>query len=230
MTAVAEEEQETRTGLPRLNEPAPAFEAVTTQGTVRLSDFEGSWLILFSHPADFTPVCTTEFMAFAEIYPKLQERHTELLGLSIDSVYSHIAWVRNVEEKTGVKIPFPIIADLDRKVATAYGMLMPGESKTETSRCVFVIDPRGTLRAMIYYPLTTGRNMDEILRLVDALQMADGNKVATPANWRPGDKVIIPTPPTVEVAAERVSEEFAEQTEGLECIDWYLCKKTVEAV
>jgi peroxiredoxin (alkyl hydroperoxide reductase subunit C) len=221
------EQEEVRVGLPRLGEPAPAFEAVTTQGTVRLSDFEGSWLVLFSHPADFTPVCTTEFMGFAEIYPRLQERHTELLGLSIDSVYSHIAWVRNVEEKTGVKIPFPIIADLDRKVATVYGMVMPGESKTETSRCVFVIDPRGVLRAMIYYPLTTGRNMDEILRLVDALQMADANQVATPANWRPGDKVIIPTPPTVEVAAERMSEDFARKTEGLECVDWYLCKKSV---
>ncbi len=223
----ATEQEPVGVGLPRLGEPAPAFEAVTTQGTVRLSDFEGSWLVLFSHPADFTPVCTTEFMAFAEIYPKLQERHTELLGLSIDSVYSHIAWVRNIEEKTGVKIPFPVIADLDRKVATAYGMLMPGESKTETSRCVFVIDPRGVLRAMIYYPLTTGRNMDEILRLVDALQMADANQVATPANWRPGDKVIIPTPPTVEVAAERMSDDFARKTEGFERVDWYLCKKSV---
>lgn len=220
-------DEEVRVGLPRLNEPAPGFEAVTTHGKVRLSDFEGSWLILFSHPADFTPVCTTEFMAFAEIYPELQRRHTELLGLSIDSVYSHIAWVRNVEEKTGVTIPFPVIADLDRKVATAYGMVMPGESKTETSRCVFVIDPNGVLRAMIYYPLTTGRNMDEILRLLDALQIADANKVATPANWRPGDKVIIPTPPTVEVAAERMSEEFATRTEGFERVDWYLCKKSV---
>lgn len=220
-------DEEVRVGLPRLNEPAPGFEAVTTHGKVRLSDFEGSWLILFSHPADFTPVCTTEFMAFAEIYPELQRRHTELLGLSIDSVYSHIAWVRNVEEKTGVTIPFPVIADLDRKVATSYGMVMPGESKTETSRCVFVIDPNGVLRAMIYYPLTTGRNMDEILRLLDALQIADANKVATPANWRPGDKVIIPTPPTVEVAAERMSEEFATRTEGFERVDWYLCKKSV---
>lgn len=220
------EDAQGRVGLPRLGEAAPDFEAVTTQGTVRLSDFEGSWLILFSHPADFTPVCTTEFLAFAEIYPKLQERHVELLGLSIDSVYSHIAWVRNVEEKTGVAIPFPIIADLDRKVATAYGMVMPGESKTETSRCVFAIDPNGVLRAMIYYPLTTGRNMDEILRLIDALQAADANQVATPANWRPGDKVIIPTPNTTELAAERVSKEFAEKTAGYESVDWYLTKKS----
>jgi peroxiredoxin (alkyl hydroperoxide reductase subunit C) len=204
-----------------LNEPAPAFEAVTTHGPLRLSDYEGSWLILFSHPADFTPVCTTEFMAFAEIYPELQKRGVELLGLSIDSVFSHIAWVRNIEEKTGVKIPFPVIADLDRKVATAYGMVMPGESKTETSRCVFVIDPKGVLRAMIYYPLTTGRNMDEILRLVDALQTADTNGVATPANWRPGEKVILPAPNTTELAEERVSSGIGE------CTDWYLCKKSL---
>jgi len=214
------EEPEGRAGLPRLNEPAPSFEAVTTHGVLKLADFEGGWLILFSHPADFTPVCTTEFMAFAEIYPELQRRGTELLGLSIDSVYSHIAWVRNIEEKAGVKIPFPVIADLDRKVATAYGMVMPGESKTETSRCVFVIDPKGILRAMIYYPLTTGRNMDEILRLVDALQTADANGVATPANWRPGDKVIVPAPNTTELADERVGE-------GFECVDWYLCKKSI---
>lgn len=207
-------------GLPRLNEPAPAFEAVTTHGVIRLSDYEGSWLILFSHPADFTPVCTTEFIAFAEIYPELQKRGVELLGLSIDSVYSHIAWVRNIEEKTGVKIPFPIIADLNKEVATLYGMIMPGESKTETSRCVFVIDPKGILRAMIYYPLTTGRNMQEILRLIDALQTSDAHKVATPANWKPGDKVIVPAPNTVEMAEERLKA-------GYECVDWYLCRRSL---
>ncbi|MHB1569763.1 MAG: peroxiredoxin [Solirubrobacteraceae bacterium] len=204
-------------GLPRLNEPAPDFEAVTTHGTIRLSDYEGSWLVLFSHPADFTPVCTTEFVAFAGIAGELRERGVELLGLSIDSIYSHIAWVRNIEEKLGVEITFPVIADLDRAVATKYGMIMPGESKTETSRCVFVIDPKGIVRAMIYYPLTTGRNMDEIMRLVDALQLTDAHKRATPANWRPGDKVIVPAPMTVELAAERVAD-------GFECTDWYLCK------
>ena len=207
-------------GLPRLNEPAPAFQAVTTHGVIRLSDYEGSWLILFSHPADFTPVFTTEFIAFAEIYPELQKRGVELLGLSIDSVYSHIAWVRNIEEKTGVKIPFPIIADLNKEVATLYGMIMPGESKTETSRCVFVIDPKGILRAMIYYPLTTGRNMQEILRLIDALQTSDAHKVATPANWKPGDKVIVPAPNTIEMAEERVKA-------GYECVDWYLCRRSL---
>ncbi len=216
--------------LPRLNEPAPDFEATTTHGVIRLADYAGGWLVLFSHPADFTPVCTTEFMAFAAIYPDLQRRHTELLGLSIDSVSAHIAWVRNIEEKTGVTIPFPVIADLDRAVATAYGMVMPGESTTETSRCVFVIDPIGRVRAMIYYPLTTGRNTAEVVRLVDALQMSDARQVATPANWRPGDKVIIPTPPTVETAAERMSEEFASRTEGFERVDWYLCTKSVEAL
>lgn len=214
------EEPEVRAALPRLNEPAPAFDAVTTHGQLKLSDYEGGWLILFSHPADFTPVCTTEFIAFAEIYPELQKRGTELLGLSIDSVTAHIAWVRNIEEKAGVKITFPIIADLDRKVAIAYGMVMPGESTTETSRCVFVIDPKGTLRAMIYYPLSTGRNMEEIVRLIDALQTADANGVATPANWRPGDKVVLPAPKTTELAEERVGE-------GLECVDWYLCKKSL---
>jgi peroxiredoxin (alkyl hydroperoxide reductase subunit C) len=206
--------------LPRLNEFAPEFEAVTTHGTIRLSDYKGSWLIMFSHPADFTPVCTTEFMAFAEIYPKLQEYNVELLGLSIDSVYSHIAWVRNIKEKMGVDIPFPIIADLDKAVATAYGMIMPGESKTETSRCVFVIDPDSRVRAMIYYPLTTGRNMDEILRLIEALQTTDEHKIATPANWRPGDKVIVPPPQTAEAADERVEA-------GYECKDWYFCKKDI---
>ncbi len=207
-------------GLPRLNEPAPAFEAVTTHGTIRLSDYKGSWLILFSHPADFTPVCTTEFIAFAEIYPELQKRGVELLGLSIDSVYSHIAWVRNVEEKTGVHIPFPIIADLDRKVATAFGMVMPGASSTETVRCVFIIDPDGILRAMLYYPLTTGRNMQEILRLIDALQTSDKHHVATPANWKPGDKVIVPAPKTVEMVEQNLKA-------GYEMVDWYLAKKSV---
>ena len=206
------------TGLPRLGEPAPDFEAVTTHGTIKLADYAGSWLILFSHPADFTPVCTTEFAAFAEIATALRERQVELLGLSIDSVFSHLAWMRNIREKLGVKIPFPVIADLDRAVATAYGMVMPGESKTEASRCVFVIDPKGIVRAMIYYPLTTGRNMKEIVRLVDALQVADANQVATPANWEPGQKVIVPAPRTMEALEERIES-------GLDCADWYLCYK-----
>lgn len=207
--------------LPRIGSPAPAFEADTTFGPLRLEDFRGSWLILFSHPADFTPVCTTEFLAFAEIAPELKKRNVELLGLSIDSTYSHIAWARNIEEKFKVKIPFPIIADLNKEVATAYGMIMPGESKTETSRCVFVIDDKGIVRAMVYYPLTTGRNMPELLRLVDALQTSDRHGVATPANWRPGDKVIVPPPKTAEEAAARVADK------SVECTDWYFCKKAL---
>jgi peroxiredoxin (alkyl hydroperoxide reductase subunit C) len=206
-------------GLPRLGMLAPQFEVATTHGTLRLEDFKGSWLILFSHPADFTPVCTTEFIGFAQIHSQLRAMNCELMGLSIDSVFSHIAWVRNIEQKMGAKIDFPIIADLDREVATKYGMISPGESKTEASRCVFVIDPKQVIRAMIYYPLTTGRNMDEILRLIQALQTTDEHLVATPANWRPGDKVILPPPQTQDAAAERV------EAEGLECIDWYFCKK-----
>ena len=208
--------------LPRIGSPAPQFEAVTTHGTIKLEDFKGSWLILFSHPADFTPVCTTEFIAFAQIHPKLREMNVELMGLSIDSVYSHIAWVRNIEEKLGQKITFPVIADLNKEVATLYGMIMPGESKTETSRCVFVIDDKQIIRAMIYYPLTTGRNMDEILRLIQALQTADKHGVAAPANWRPGDKVIMPPPKTQEMAEERMKDK------GIECKDWYFCKKELK--
>jgi peroxiredoxin (alkyl hydroperoxide reductase subunit C) len=206
--------------LPRIGEPAPDFEAETTLGTLRLEDFRGSWLILFSHPADFTPVCTTEFVAFANIHEELRSMNVELMGLSIDSIYAHVAWIRNIEEKFDVKITFPVIADLDRKVATRYGMVMPGESKTETSRCVFVIDPNGILRAMIYYPLTTGRNMEEILRLVQGLQTTDAHTVATPANWKPGDPVIIPPPRTTEAAEERIREGHA-------CKDWYFCTKSI---
>jgi len=213
-----EEVKEQVISLPRLGEPAPAFEAVTTHGVLKLEDFKGSWLILFSHPADFTPVCTTEFVAFAEIYPELQKRGVELVGLSVDSVSSHIAWVRNVEEKIGVKIPFPVIADLGKEVSLAYGMIHPGQSATATVRCVFVIDDKQIIRTILYYPLTTGRNMQEILRIIDALQTTDANAVATPANWKPGDMVVVPPPSTQEMAEERVKQ-------GYECVDWYLCKK-----
>ncbi len=208
------------TALPRLGSPAPPFEADTTHGTLRLDDFKGGWLILFSHPADFTPVCTTEFVAFAKIAPELKKRNVELLGLSIDSTFSHIAWVRNIEEKFGVKIPFPVIADLNKEVATLYGMIMPGESKTETSRAVFVIDDKGIVRAMVYYPLTTGRNIEEFLRLIDALQTSDTHGVATPANWRPGEKVIVPPPRTVEGADARMKENYERK-------DWYFSQKSL---
>lgn len=205
--------------LPRIGEPAPQFEAPTTHGTIQLEDYKGTWLVLFSHPADFTPVCTTEFIAFAEAHSVLRQMNTELLGLSIDSVYSHISWVRNIEEKLGVEITFPVIADLSKEVATQYGMIMPGESATETSRCVFVIDDKQITRAMIYYPLTTGRNVDEIVRLVTALQTNDDTGLATPANWRPGDPLIVPPPQTQEEAEERVKDS------SVECTDWYFCTK-----
>jgi len=207
--------------LPRLGDTAPPFEAVTTFGKLRLEDFKGSWLVLFSHPADFTPVCTTEFMAFAKAHPELRKMNCELLGLSVDSVYSHIAWARNVEEKMGVEVTFPIIADLNKEVATLYGMVMPSDSTTETSRCVFIIDPEQKVRAMIYYPLTTGRNVEEIIRAVRALQATDEHGVATPEGWQPGDEVIVPPPQTQEAAAERVGDG------SVACKDWYFCKKAI---
>jgi len=208
--------------LLRLGETAPDFEAITTHGKIRLSDFKGKWVVLFSHPADFTPVCTTEFVAFAQIHEELVKRNVKLIGLSIDSVFSHIAWVRKIKEKFGITIPFPVIADLDMKVASLYGMIHPGESTTSAVRCVFVIDPEMKLRAMIYYPLNVGRNMQEILRLIDALQTADKHKVATPANWKPGEKVIVPPPNTEEAAEKRLQE-------GYDCVDWFLCKKSLPA-
>ncbi|GAB4373100.1 MAG: peroxiredoxin [Calditrichia bacterium] len=207
--------------FPRLNEPAPQFTATTTHGAISLSDYKGKWVVLFSHPADFTPVCTTEFMAFAKKYDKFKELETEIIGLSIDSIYSHIAWVRNIEEKFGVKIPFPVIADLDMKVARKYGMIHPGAADTSTVRAVFVIDPGQTLRAMIYYPLTTGRSIDEILRLVQALQTSDETSVATPENWHPGEKVIVPPPVTQQEAEERMKSNY-------EVSDWYFSKKTLD--
>ena len=204
--------------MPALNEPAPEFEAKTTHGVMKLSDMRGKWVILFSHPADFTPVCTTEFMAFAKLNDKFEELNCRVIGLSIDSIHSHIAWVRNIEEKMGVKVPFPVIADLDMKVAKAYGMLHPGASDTSAVRSVFFIDPEGIMRAMIYYPLSNGRNFDEILRLLTAMQTSDANKCATPADWRPGDKVIVPPPQTQQAAEKRLEE-------GFECTDWYFCKR-----
>ncbi len=207
--------------IPRIGDQAPNFEAESTFGTLQLEDFKGSWLVFFSHPADFTPVCTTEFIEFSKNYERFKKLNCELLGLSIDSIFSHISWARNIEEKFGIHIPFPIVVDLDASVAKLYGMIMPGDSTTETSRCVFVIDPNGKIRAMIYYPLTTGRNIDEIIRLVQALQTTDKYSVATPANWKPGDKVIVPPPRSQEAAQERMNQ-------GYECVEWYFCKKSIE--
>lgn len=212
-------ETETKTfGMPQLNAPAPAFEAKTTQGVRKLADYKGKWLVLFSHPADFTPVCTTEFMAFARAYPEFQKLNCDLLGLSIDSYYSHVAWVRNIKEKFGVEIPFPIIEDLSMNVARSYGMIHPGAADTSAVRATFVIDDKGILRAMVYYPMTNGRSIAEFVRLVTALQTSDKNKVATPEGWQPGDKVIVPPPGTAAEAEKRMSE-------GYECVDWYFCKK-----
>jgi peroxiredoxin (alkyl hydroperoxide reductase subunit C) len=207
-------------GMPRLNEPAPDFETVTTHGVRKLADYKGKWLILFSHPADFTPVCTTEFIAFARAHDKFAALNTELLGLSIDSKYAHIAWVRSIKEKFGVDVRFPIIEDLSMRVAHAYGMVMPGASDTSAVRATFVIDPQGVLRAMVYYPMSNGRSINEFLRLVAALQTADANKVATPENWQPGEPVIVPPPQTAEAAEAR-------KDEGYDYTDWYFSKKAL---
>jgi peroxiredoxin (alkyl hydroperoxide reductase subunit C) len=205
-----------------LNGPAPDFEANTTHGPIRLSTWQkDKWIILFSHPADFTPVCTTEFIEFARNHEALAAKNVAVIGNSIDSIYSHIAWVRNIEEKFGVKIPFPVIADLDQRIARLYGMIHTPSSVTAAVRCVFFIDPKRTIRAMIYYPLNVGRNFDEIIRVVDALQTADSNGVACPANWRPGDEVIVPAPMTAQGAQDRVgNKDFA-------VTDWYFSKKKI---
>jgi peroxiredoxin (alkyl hydroperoxide reductase subunit C) len=206
--------------MPILGEAAPDFEALTTNGMVKLSDFKGKWVVMFSHPADFTPVCTTEFMAFSQVAEELKALNVQLIGLSIDSVHSHLAWIRNVKEKMGIDIPFPIIADLDMKVAKKYGMIHPGQSNTATIRAVFFIDDKGILRAMIYYPLSNGRYIPEIIRLVKALQTTDKFGVSTPANWQPGDKVVVPPPKNKAEMEKRLSE-------GYECKDWYLCFKKI---
>jgi len=206
--------------MPIIGEPAPDFQALTTQGMVKLSDFKGKWVVIFSHPADFTPVCTTEFIAFSQVADELARMNVQLMGLSIDSVHSHLAWVRNVKEKMGVEIPFPIIADLDMNVAKKYGMIHPGQSSTATIRTVFFIDDKGIMRAMIYYPLSNGRYIPEIIRLIKALQTTDKHGVATPANWQPGDKVVVPAPKDQKEMNTRLSE-------GYECKDWYLCFKQI---
>ena len=205
---------------PRPNEAAPAFDALTTHGQKTLEDYRGKWLILFSHPADFTPVCTTEFIAFAKKQDEFAALNTELLGLSIDSHYSHIAWMLNIKEKFGVEIGFPIIADLNMAVAQAYGMIQPGASDTAAVRATFLIDPEGVLRAMVYYPMTAGRSVDEIHRLLVALQTADENKCAMPENWTPGDPVIVPTPATPDAAMARIEE-------GYDTVDWYFSTRSL---
>ena len=200
--------------FPRLNERAPEFSAKTTFGEKKLSDYEGKWLILFSHPADFTPVCTTEFIGFAKAAETFKSMNCELLGLSIDSLFSHLAWVRNIEEKFGQKITFPIIEDIKMEVASAYGMVHPGAADTQAVRATFFIDPKGILRAMVYYPMSNGRSINEFVRLLQAMQTSDKNSVATPEGWTPGCDVIVPPPKTSEAADKRASE-------GYNTVDWY---------
>ena len=211
--------QEQTPSIPRINEQAPDFEAKSTQGPLKLSDFKGQWVVLFSHPADFTPVCTTEFVEFARRSDEFKQRGAQLVGLSVDSVQAHIAWIRDLQKHFGVQVDFPVIADLDMKVAQRYGLIHPSASETATVRAVFVIDEKGVIRALIYYPMSLGRNIDEVLRVVDALQTADQNACATPANWKPGDKVIVPPPQTLKDADERTKRTDYEVT------DWYFSKR-----
>ncbi|HEX6968035.1 MAG TPA: peroxiredoxin [Micromonosporaceae bacterium] len=225
---VDEVQEYTARSMPRIGDPAPAFTAVTTQGTINFpQDYAGKWVILFSHPADFTPVCTSEFITFAHMQDEFRNRNTELIGLSVDGLYSHIAWLRTIKEKitfrglSNVEVTFPLIEDLSMKVSQLYGMIMPGESSTKAVRAVFFIDPNGVIRTIIYYPLNVGRNFDELLRVIKALQTADAFGVATPADWRPGDRVIVPTADSYDRAKERM--RGAE--DGIECEDWFFCTK-----
>lgn len=210
--------------LPLIGDKAPAFQALTTNGTIHFpEDYEGKWVLFFSHPSDFTPVCTTEFMTMASMKEEFRDMNVELLGLSVDSLYSHIAWIRRIEELEwnglkNVKIDFPVIADLNTKVSTKYGMLQPNVSSTQAVRAVFIIDPQGIIRSIVYYPLTTGRNFQEIKRMIQALQKSDETHNSTPANWQPGDDLIISTPVTLSAA----EAGMASTDENEYALDWFL--------
>ncbi|TFB93501.1 peroxiredoxin [Cryobacterium sp. TMT1-3] len=215
--------------MPRLGDPAPEFTAVTTQGDITFpADYAGRWVILFSHPSDFTPVCTSEFMTFAVMQDEFALYNTDLVGLSVDGLYSHIAWLRTIEQKityrghSNVKVTFPLIDDHTMEVAMKYGMIMPGEGGSSTVRAVFIIDPKGVIRTIIYYPLSTGRNFPELLRVIKALQTADEFQVATPADWIPGEPVIMPLPGSCGTAKERMDGAAEEK---LTCQDWFFCTK-----
>jgi len=220
-----QENNTTQYTMPLIGDPAPGFKAVTTQGEINFpEDYIGKWVILFSHPADFTPVCTTEFMTFASMEEEFKAMNTELVGLSVDSLYSHIAWLRKIQElewkdKKHIEVKFPLIEDIRMEVANKYGMIQPGQSNTQAVRAVFVIDPEGKIRLILYYPLTTGRNFDEIKRVIQALQKSDSDGVATPADWRPGDDVIVPTAGSCGVAKERMEDQSDDQY----CLDWFMC-------
>ena len=214
--------------VPLIGEDAPAFKAETTQGPINFpADYKGKWVILFSHPADFTPVCTTEFMTFATMMPEFESLNCKLVGLSIDSLYSHIAWLRTIKEKLefkgmkNVEVTFPLIVDIKMEVSKKYGMLQPSADDTKAVRAVFFIDPIGKIRALIYYPLSNGRNFQEIKRLLMAMQTSDANKVATPADWQPGDDVIIPPPGSCGAAKDRVEKA----DKDVKCFDWFFCTK-----
>ncbi len=213
--------------MPRIGDKAPSFEAVTTQGNIKFPEqYKGSWVILFSHPADFTPVCTSEFITFASLEKEFDKLNCKLVGLSVDGLYSHIAWLRTIKEKIeykgmkDIEVKFPLIEDITMEVASKYGMIQPGESNTKAVRAVFVIDPKGIIRTIIYYPLSMGRNFDELVRVVIALQTADEFGVATPADWRPGDDVIVPTAGSCGVAKERMADK-----KTMKCYDWFFCTK-----
>lgn len=218
---------EDKNTIPMIGESAPSFHAETTQGTIQFpDDYKGKWVIFFSHPADFTPVCTTEFMTFASMTPEFEQSNVQLVGLSVDSNPSHLAWLRKIEEMSwnGIERPeikFPLIADSSMEIAKRYGMIHDKQSTTDTVRAVFIIDPLGKIRAILYYPLTTGRNMQEIKRIVQALQLADQESIATPANWKPGDDVIIPSVKTMKQAKDRLQG----QDDTYYCLDWFLCFK-----
>lgn len=220
-------EENTPNRMPLIGEAAPAFTAVTTQGEINFpADYAGKWVILFSHPADFTPVCTTEFMTFASMADEFKALNTELVGLSVDSLYAHIAWLRKIQElewngMKNVEVKFPLIEDIRMNVANKYGMIQPGQSNTQAVRAVFVIDPDGKVRTILYYPLSMGRNFDEIKRIILALQKADKDSVATPADWRPGDDTIVPTAGSCGVAKERMESK----ADDVYCLDWFMCFK-----
>ena len=203
---------------------APDFNALTTFGPIKLSDYKGHWVVLFSHPGDFTPVCTTEFIAFAQANDEFKALNTNLIGLSIDSNPSHLAWVNQIYLLTGIQIPFPVIADRMAEVAKLYGMIAPDASKQETVRNVFFIDPEQVIRAIFIYPLTNGRNIPEILRLLTALQTTDQCNVVTPANWQPDKAVMVPPPRTYNQLLERIN---APEKSGLNCMDWFWCYKDI---
>jgi peroxiredoxin (alkyl hydroperoxide reductase subunit C) len=220
-------EDKTTNRMPLIGEDAPSFKAVTTQGEINFpEDYKGKWVILFSHPADFTPVCTTEFMTFATMADEFRALNTELVGLSVDSLYAHIAWLRKIQEiewkgMKNVEVKFPLIEDIRMDVANKYGMIQPGQSNTQAVRAVFVVDPDGKIRTILYYPLSMGRNFDELKRIILALQKADKDGVATPADWRPGDDTIIPTAGSCGTAKERMESS----DDGQYCLDWFMCFK-----